>query len=91
MYRPTWDEMFTYLLENDSCRINGQGWHIENSHRFLSKYKVMIECHDPEVRGKNIHCLRLKSSLHRAYKSHKAGLIEANDTKHKKFFGVGSR
>ena len=76
MTRPTWDEMMSYLESQPSCRINGDCWHIENSHSYLKKYKDMINHHDPKDRGTNLHCLRLKSSLHRAYESHKQGNIK---------------
>lgn len=76
MTRPTWDEMMSYLKQQKTCIVYGDCWTIENLHSYLEKYQSMINCHDPKDRGTNLHCLRLKSSLHRAYQSHKEGKIK---------------
>jgi len=73
MTRPTWDEMMSYLEQQKTCIVYGDCWTISNLHSYLEKYKNMISGHDPKDRGTNLHCLRLKSSLHRTYISFQNG------------------
>ena len=89
MLNITWGEMFSYLEKQENCRVNGQGFFIPDLYVTLSRYKEMIDLHDPDQRAINLHCKSLKGSLRRIYDNHKSGNIQPPNTYKKNRFGIG--
>lgn len=80
----TWDEMYNFLMQQNNCRVNGQGFRVVNLQDFLEKLKVKIELHDPKVRNETKYCIILKETLEMVYNAYLTGNLEPANTRHYK-------
>jgi hypothetical protein len=88
MFNVTWDEMFTYLSEQENCRVDYNGHIVLDLHKFLDIMADLISCHDPKDRANSIACKSLKGSLHKIYEGHRKGFVEVANSRKVKPFSV---
>lgn len=84
----TWQEMYSYLEQQENCRVNGKGFSVLSLHNTLQKLDSMIKMHKPEDRKSNMYCKSLKGTLERIYWAHKEGNIEPPFTRHENRFSI---
>lgn len=80
----TWDEMYNFLMQQDNCRVNGQGFRVINLHKFLKGLKEKISLHDPKIRHETLYCIILKETLEMVYHAYLDGNTEPENTRHYK-------
>tara|TARA_R110001632_G_scaffold76073_1_gene172698 strand:- start:5516 stop:5761 length:246 start_codon:yes stop_codon:yes gene_type:complete len=72
----TFKKMYDYLIKQENCIINGKAFRVLDLHKTIKGFKDSIELYEPEDRGGNANCIRLKYMLEKIYFLHQENKFE---------------